>query len=72
MALYLNKEDVNNNIDFDHLDDEIRDYLKGMTLNITTNKKGYVLVCVNGISVGWGKDDGRIIKNLYPKGLRML
>lgn len=72
LALYLNKEDVNNNIDFDHLDDEIRDYLKGMTLNITTNKKGYVLVCVNGISVGWGKDDGRIIKNLYPKGLRML
>ena len=54
------------------LKEQINDYLKGMTLNMTTNQKGYVLICVNGISIGWGKDDGRIIKNLFPKGLRML
>jgi len=71
LAMYLKKEDAKNSINFDHLSDNAINYLKGMTL-ASINKKGYVLVCVNGISVGWGKDDGRIIKNLYPKGLRML
>ena len=33
-------------------------------------KTGWALMCVDGISVGWGKYvDGRI-KNHYPKGLR--
>jgi hypothetical protein len=36
------------------------------------NKKGYVLLCVEGVSLGWCKDDGRYLKNLYPKGLRIL
>lgn len=71
-SVYLKKEEVKNTIDMDSSDSRVIDYLKGMTLNTTTNKKGYVLVSVNGISLGWGKDDGRIIKNLYPKGLRML
>ena len=71
-AMFLNKEQVKNSIDFDHNDNKVISYLKGMTIEETRNKKGYVLVCVNGLSLGWGKDDGRIIKNLYPKGLRML
>ena len=72
LAMFLNKGQVKNSIDFDHNDNKVISYLKGMTIEETTNKKGYVLVCVNGLSLGWGKDDGRIIKNLYPKGLRML
>lgn len=71
LAMYLKKEDVKRSINFDNNDKEIYDYLKGMTLN-TNNEKGYILVCVNNISVGWGKDDLRFIKNLYPKGLRMM
>ena len=69
-AMSLKKEEVKRYVSYDHLSNEADDYLKGMTLE-TKNNKGYVLVCINDISVGWGKDDGRIIKNLYPKGLRV-
>ena len=71
-AMYLKKEQVKNIFDVDYNDINVINYLKGMTLNYYTENKGYVLVCVNGISLGWGKADGKIIKNLYPKGLRML
>jgi NOL1/NOP2/sun family putative RNA methylase len=70
LALYLKKENVKQVIGFDHNDLQVINYLKGMTLN-TVNNKGYVLVCVNGVSLGWCKDDGRLLKNLYPKGLRI-
>ena len=70
LALYLNKDSVKNIVDFNYDSKEINNYLKGNTLE-TINKKGYVLICVEGISLGWGKDDGRILKNLYPKGLRL-
>ena len=66
----MKKENVKQVIDFDHNDLQVINYLKGMTLN-TVNNKGYVLVCVNGVSLGWCKDDGRLLKNLYPKGLRI-
>ena len=32
--------------------------------------RGWVLVCCEGISLGWGKAVDGIIKNHYPKGLR--
>ena len=70
LALCLNKNDVKNSVDFDYDCKEIKDYLKGNTLE-TINKKGYVLICVEGVSLGWCKDDGRLLKNLYPKGLRI-
>lgn len=47
---------------------EIEAYLMG---NVTpTTQKGWCLVTVDGYSVGWGKGDGRQLKNHYPKGLR--
>lgn len=33
--------------------------------------KGWTLVCVDRHSMGWGKAGGGIIKNHYPKGLRI-
>lgn len=33
-------------------------------------EKGYVAVCVNGVTVGFGKASGGRLKNHYPKGLR--
>ena len=69
-AMYLKKEEVKNNINLDCYDKKANDYLKGLTLPSIGNK-GYVLVTINDISVGWGKDDGKTIKNLYPKGLRV-
>ena len=70
-AMYLKKEDVKNNIDLDFNDNLITDYLSGLTLSGVTTSKGYVLISVNGHSIGWGKNDGKIVKNLYPKGLRI-
>ncbi len=33
-------------------------------------QKGWCLVTVDGYSLGWGKGDGTVLKNHYPKGLR--
>lgn len=71
LALYLKKEDAKCYLDFKYNSEDIKNYLKGFTME-TINKKGYVLICVEGISLGWAKDDGRLLKNLYPKGLRVL
>ncbi len=47
---------------------EIQDYLHG---NVTPSERnGWCLVTVDGYSIGWGKGDGRMLKNHYPKGLR--
>lgn len=35
-------------------------------------KKGWVLMCTDGDSLGWSKMAGGILKNHYPKGLRWM
>ncbi|MWV43779.1 NOL1/NOP2/sun family putative RNA methylase [Paenibacillus sp. HJL G12] len=54
-------------------------YLKGETLNVEsgrircsegTNIKGYVLVCIDGFSAGFGKWQDGFLKNEYPAGWR--
>ncbi|MBR6316259.1 MAG: RsmF rRNA methyltransferase first C-terminal domain-containing protein, partial [Lachnospiraceae bacterium] len=47
----------------------LQDYFTGNTLP-ATDQKGWTLVCIAGIGIGWGKSSGGIIKNHYPKGLR--
>ena len=49
--------------------DEAKSFIAGMTLNME-GKKGWYLVCYSGISLGWGKLSGGILKNHYPRGLR--
>ncbi len=47
---------------------EIAAYMHG---DVTASeKKGWCLVTAGGFSLGWGKGDGRVLKNHYPKGLR--
>ena len=48
--------------------EEMKAYLHGEV--VPSPKKGWCLVCADGYSVGWGKGDGRVLKNHYPKGLR--
>lgn len=43
-------------------------YLRGET--IPTAAAGWTLVRVDGLSLGWGKGVGGVLKNHYPKGLR--
>ena len=47
---------------------EIKAYMHGETL--PSSKKGWCLVTADGYSMGWGKGDGNVLKNHYPKGLR--
>ena len=37
---------------------------------VPSEKTGWCLVQADTYSIGWGKGDGRILKNHYPKGLR--
>jgi len=68
LALWL--KDCRNVVDYPPMNDEIRRYLEGNV--IPSAKKGWCLVCAGGFSLGWGKGDGAVLKNHYPKGLRRL
>ena len=49
---------------------EISAYMHGDV--VPSSQKGWCLVTVNGYSLGWGKGDGQVLKNHYPKGLRIM
>ncbi len=46
----------------------LQGFLRGETVPSTT--RGWTLVQVDSYSIGWGKGDGKVLKNHYPKGLR--
>ena len=47
---------------------DLAKYLHGET--IPANIKGWCLVSTDFYGIGWGKGDGKVLKNHYPKGLR--
>ena len=47
---------------------EMAAYLHGDV--IPSAKTGWCLVTAGGFPIGWGKCDGKVLKNHYPKGLR--
>lgn len=47
---------------------EMAAYLHGDV--VPSSQKGWCLVTVDGYAIGWGKGDGTMLKNHYPKGLR--
>ena len=48
--------------------EEMKAYIHGEV--VPSQKKGWCLVRADDYSIGWGKGDGRVLKNHYPKGLR--
>ena len=66
LALWL--KECANVQDYGPDSEEIRDYLHGDV--VPSGVKGWCLVRAGGYSIGWGKGDGRVLKNHYPKGLR--
>ncbi len=48
--------------------DSIRAYMHGEV--VPSQQRGWCLVTADGYSLGWGKGDGKVLKNHYPKGLR--
>ena len=47
---------------------QIQAYIHGDV--VPSSQRGWCLVTVGGYSLGWGKGDGTVLKNHYPKGLR--
>ena len=54
-------------------------YLKGETLNLEkedltpeAQEGGWILVCVDGYPLGWGKLGGSVLKNKYHPGWRLM
>ncbi|WP_040196087.1 RsmB/NOP family class I SAM-dependent RNA methyltransferase [Candidatus Soleaferrea massiliensis] len=65
------KEQARQVLDLHADDPDIRRYLHGEVLKAPL-QKGYAMVCVDGMSLGFGKVSGGVMKNHYPKGLRIL
>ncbi|MDH6367003.1 MULTISPECIES: RsmB/NOP family class I SAM-dependent RNA methyltransferase [unclassified Breznakia] len=51
-------------------EEQLSSFLQGNVLMIPC-EKGYVALMYEGYAVGFGKSDGKQIKNKYPKGLRI-
>lgn len=66
LALWLGS--CKNTQDYPPESREMAAYLHGEV--IASGKKGWCLVTAGGYSIGWGKGDGAVLKNHYPKGLR--
>ena len=45
-------------------------FLRGESLPCDPSLKGWTLIAFDGISAGWAKASGGMLKNHYPKGLR--
>ena len=46
-------------------------YLHGETIPCDTSLRSWTLVSCRGVSMGWGKAQNGMLKNHYPKGLRI-
>ncbi len=53
-------------------DPRLTKFLRGEEISVEGNLKGYTAVAVEGIVTGFGKVSGGMLKNKYPKGLRIL
>jgi NOL1/NOP2/sun family putative RNA methylase len=71
MVTALEKEAIKRTVDLDASSREVWSYLKGETVMLE-GEKGLTAVCVNGWTLGWAKQTGDMLKNLYPKGWRRL
>ena len=68
LAMALRKDEAVRCIELD--EDEALKYRHGEEIRKDCDN-GWTLVCVNGVSLGWGKAVNGVIKNHYPKGLRI-
>lgn len=68
LAVSLKPSDVTKTVDLSI--EDCKKYIAGETINCDEDLKGWVLVSVEGFSIGFGKASGGVIKNHYPKGLR--
>lgn len=84
LAMALCIDDVKYALNLDIEDEDVYKYIVGESISLkgkevyknseldTEDKdsRGWILVTVNGVSIGWGKESNGVMKNKYPKGLR--
>lgn len=70
LALALEAHDAQRRLDLTVTDPELAAYLTGLEID-SQGADGWVLVCLDGFPLGWGKRVHGVIRNLYPKGLRL-
>lgn len=66
----LAKDDALYNLDLEADDPRAMQYTSGMTINCDPGIKGWTLLTVCGLGLGWGKADRGLLKNHFPRGLR--
>lgn len=71
MVIALARQDLKNVMDLGRDDRMVFSYLKGETLMVE-GRKGYAAICVDGYTLGWAKQTGDMLKNMYPKGWRKM
>ncbi|MWV43776.1 RNA methyltransferase [Paenibacillus sp. HJL G12] len=70
LAMVLTPEQAKRHIQLAASDPQVDAYLRGETLPVDPMLRGWTLVTVDGLPLGWGKASGGQLKNHYPKGLR--
>lgn len=70
LALSLKGTEVKYVKNLDSRSGEAAAYLSGQTFP-AAGEKGWYLITVDGFSLGWGKLAGGVMKNHYPRGLRI-
>jgi NOL1/NOP2/sun family putative RNA methylase len=69
LAMGIQPNQCRQSISLQQSDSQIVTYLSGQTF-LNHGDDGWLLVCVDGFPVGWGKRVQNVIKNYYPRGLR--
>jgi len=70
LALSLRPEEARRTLDLSADDPQVQGYLRGETLR-SSGEQGWVLITVDGFPLGWGKRVGDVVKNHYPRRLRI-
>lgn len=73
LGMALHADEVCRSVDLPGQSGDAYAWLRGETIPLPpdlTEKKGWVLVSIDGCAAGWGKAAGAVLKNHYPKGLR--
>jgi NOL1/NOP2/sun family putative RNA methylase len=71
LAHVLSLEDVKRSVNFSLGDAKLYQYLRGEEITYPI-ENGWVLIAVEGLSLGWAKASQGKLKNHYPKGIRLL
>ena len=71
LALTLPSESLRRSVSLAPHDSTLAAYLRGEGFR-SDGEAGWVLICVDGYPLGWGKRVGETMKSHYPRGLRRM